>query len=137
KSAFRVGCRPHPVRRSVARRARRQRHVQSLRGGREAGRRSRRSDRRHPLLARPRLRRVREGEMPDKIDCEIYLAINEDGDYEVATTDGDAAQLLSENSGGAMIRIVRITAKIAPPKATEVTLDVPDEAGETVESEVE
>jgi hypothetical protein len=71
-----------------------------------------------------------------KTACEIWIAINEDGDYAVhAAGPGEATEQLSEDFGGASVRVVKITAKIAPPVITETEIDVADEAGETTELE--
>jgi hypothetical protein len=77
--------------------------------------------------------------MTDKVTCEIYLVINEDGDYEVGP-DYDTAIDAFENShgGSGPRRIVKLTAKITPPQIEDGgEIDVPDEAGETKEVETE
>ena len=72
-----------------------------------------------------------------KINCEIWIAVNEDGGYSIGMSDDEAITNLTENEGGCMSRLVKITASIAPPKVTEATIDVPDEAGKTEAVEVE
>jgi hypothetical protein len=60
----------------------------------------------------------------------------EDGSFEVGTDESDTATALAENAGGSCVRTVQFTAQITPPKVEEVEVDVPDEAGETVKTEV-
>jgi hypothetical protein len=72
------------------------------------------------------------------ITCLIFLAVNENGEWEIAKDDaGDAATFLTDNGIGTQCRVVQITVNIEPPKADEVTVDVPDEAGETVTAKTE
>jgi hypothetical protein len=58
-----------------------------------------------------------------KTACEIWIAINEDGDYAVhAAGPSEATEQLSEDAGGACVRVIKITAKIAPPVVTETVM---------------
>jgi hypothetical protein len=63
------------------------------------------------------------------IDCEIYLAMNEDGGWIVTNDEGDALTQLSENEGGYLARVVKVTVKMTPPKMTEATVTVGADAG--------
>lgn len=72
--------------------------------------------------------------MTTKIDCELYVAMNEDGDWIVTSDESEALTKLTEDEGGYQCRIVKITVKMTPPAMTEATVDVPDEAGTTVET---
>jgi hypothetical protein len=72
-----------------------------------------------------------------KIECPIFLAMNEDGDWAVNEDAQEAANSVAENNGGAAIRTIRLIVKMAPPAITEHEVDVPDEAGETKEVEAE
>jgi hypothetical protein len=74
---------------------------------------------------------------PKKIDCEIYIAMNEDGGWIVTSDDSEALSTLAENEGGWLARVVKVTVKMTPPVIAEATVDVPDEAGETKEIETE
>jgi hypothetical protein len=74
--------------------------------------------------------------MVEKTEIEFFIAMNEDGDFELATEASDARELLSENCGGTACRIVKITAKIAAPVIEEVEIDVPDAAGVISEVDV-
>jgi hypothetical protein len=72
--------------------------------------------------------------MTDKKTCEIFIAMNEDGDWIVETDESDALSKLAEDAGGYHARVVKLTVKMTPPKMTEATVDVPDEAGQAVEA---
>jgi hypothetical protein len=72
-----------------------------------------------------------------KTTCEIYLAMNEDGDWIVTHDESEALSKLAEDAGGYQARVVKLTVKIAPPVMTEAEIDVPGEAGETTEIETE
>ena len=75
--------------------------------------------------------------MTDKILVEFYIAMNEEGEFEVGTTEEEASQRLVENTSGYSCRIVKINAKMAPPALTEAEVDIPDDAGTTVTIEDE
>jgi hypothetical protein len=64
------------------------------------------------------------------IDCEIWLAMNEDGDWIVTNCEDEAAERLTEDVGGYHARIVKVVVKMSPPAAAEATVTVPDDAGE-------
>jgi hypothetical protein len=63
------------------------------------------------------------------IDCEVYLAMNEDGGWIVTNDESDALTQLSENEGGYQARVVKVTVKMTPPKMTEATVTIADDAG--------
>lgn len=65
----------------------------------------------------------------EKLTCEIYLGINEDGGYVVATSDNDIPELLADNEGGNCCKIVKLTVKIATPAIEEIQINVPDTVG--------
>lgn len=73
--------------------------------------------------------------MPERKKVEVFVSINEDGDYYVGTDASEASEGLTENVGGEMCRTVKLTLSITPPAITEVAVDVPDEAGSTVQVE--
>jgi hypothetical protein len=74
--------------------------------------------------------------MTEKIEIEVWVAIDADGEYDVGTDSDDAVGRYSDNVGGSgALRVVKLTLKISPPKPTEAEIDVPDTAGETVEGE--
>jgi hypothetical protein len=67
----------------------------------------------------------------EKTTVEIFIAMNEDGDFVVVKEESEALEQLASDCGGWHVRVVKITVKMSPPQATEATVDVPDEAGET------
>jgi hypothetical protein len=73
--------------------------------------------------------------MTDKTHFEIFVAMNEEGDYEVAITEEEASERLFENQGGYQCRIVRIGGFMAGPVLADAVIDIPDDAGETVQLE--
>jgi hypothetical protein len=75
--------------------------------------------------------------MTDKVTCEIYIAMNEDGDWVVSTDESEALTDLTSDAGGYEARIVKLTVKMAPPVMIEAEVEVPDEAGETKKIETE
>jgi hypothetical protein len=63
----------------------------------------------------------------------VYIAMNEDADYEVGATEDEATERLSDNVGGRLGRVVRITVRMSPPQAEDAgEVTIPDTAGETV-----
>lgn len=72
--------------------------------------------------------------MTDKVSCEIYIAMNEDGGWIVTSDEGDALGQLVENEGGYQARVAKVTVNMAPPSMTEIMLNVPDDIGTTIET---
>lgn len=70
--------------------------------------------------------------MPEPIDCEIWIAMNEDGGWIVTNDESGAAEKLGEDEGGYACRLVKVTVKMTPPVIDEATVTVPETAG-TVE----
>jgi hypothetical protein len=66
------------------------------------------------------------------IDCEIRIAMNEDGDWVVCTADDNALEQLANEVGGALARVVAITVRMSPPVMTEASVTVPDAADSVV-----
>ena len=67
------------------------------------------------------------------IQADIYIAMNEEGEYEVGTSEEEAGERLVDCHGGYMSRIVRLPVRMAPPKAMEApAFDIPDETGMTI-----
>ena len=73
----------------------------------------------------------------EKTNCEIWIAMNEDGGWVVVTDESEALSTLGEDEGGYLGRVVKVTVKMAPPKMTEASVDVPDEAGTTEQIETQ
>lgn len=73
----------------------------------------------------------------NKVEVEIYIAMNEDGAWIVTNDESDALTTLNAFVGGYCGRVVKLTVKMAPPVMSEAEVDVADEAGETTELEAE
>ena len=74
--------------------------------------------------------------MTEPVECEIWLAMNEDGDWIVTCDEADALNELGAQQGGNIGRVVKLVVKMTPPQAQEITVTVPDTAGETATVEV-
>jgi hypothetical protein len=76
--------------------------------------------------------------MADKVKCELFLAMNEDGGWIVTTDESEALSNLGDSEGGYHARVVKLTVKMTPPALTETAeVDVPDEVGQSQELEAE
>jgi hypothetical protein len=64
-----------------------------------------------------------------RISLDVWLAVNERGDYEVGTSEEDAATRLTEKQDGYRCRMVKLAVLVMPPAATEV----PDDVGHVVD----
>jgi hypothetical protein len=69
--------------------------------------------------------------MRDKVECEIFVAMNEEGDWVVVSEESEALERLANEVGGYQARIAKIIVKMSPPVMAEATVKVADEAGET------
>jgi hypothetical protein len=70
-----------------------------------------------------------------KTKIEIFLAISECGDCELAFSADDAAGNLSENYGYEALRVVKLNVSVSLPIITETEVDVPDEQHEELTAE--
>jgi hypothetical protein len=77
--------------------------------------------------------------MAEKIEVEVFVAINEDGDWAADSEAEVARDQMFENFGGYACRIVKLKLLVTPPSFEEpiATIDVPDEAGVTAAVEME
>jgi hypothetical protein len=74
--------------------------------------------------------------MSEKTRVQIFIAMNEDGDWAVHTTAHEASELLLNDSGALMIRIAVIDVQMTPPRLNiDGEVDIPNEAGETTKVE--
>jgi hypothetical protein len=62
-----------------------------------------------------------------RYEIEVFVAMNEDGDYEVGIDQNDAVERLDKNVGGEMRRIAKLTVYMAAPTAAKTDVVVPDE----------
>lgn len=67
---------------------------------------------------------------------EVWIAMNESGEYEVAADEDDAIERLDQKHGFQLRRLVRLKVVMSPPEVTELDVVVPDEAGQTVKVDV-
>lgn len=65
-------------------------------------------------------------------ECEIWISMNEDGNW-VVNADGaaDAHEQLCQDIGGEQCRTVKVVVRMSPPAEVECSVEVPDEAGTT------
>ena len=72
---------------------------------------------------------------PESEIAEIYLAVNENGEYDIGCDAEDAAERLRENCGGDHCRIVRMNIDITAvvPKEIEVEAALPEREDGTFE----
>jgi hypothetical protein len=68
---------------------------------------------------------------------EVWIAMNEDGDYEVAKDEDDVVDLWNENVGGLSRRLVKLRVTTSAPVVTEADVNVPEEAGQAVNIEID
>lgn len=71
--------------------------------------------------------------MTKKIEVELFIAINEDGDWVVNSDESEVLGQLAEDCGGYQAKVVKVKLSIAPPVMEEVQADVPESAGTTSE----
>lgn len=65
------------------------------------------------------------------IDCEIFICMNEDGEWAVAKdTEQDASDALDEDATSYQKRTVKVTIKMSPPKMANLAITVPTDAGQ-------
>jgi hypothetical protein len=67
----------------------------------------------------------------------VWIAMNEAGDYEVAKDEDDVVDLWNENVGGLSRRLVRLRVTMSAPAVTEADVNVPEEAGQAVNVEID
>jgi hypothetical protein len=66
----------------------------------------------------------------------VYIAMNEDADYEVGATEDESTERLSDNVGGRLGRVVRLVVRMSPPKAEDAgEVTIADTADERVRFE--
>ncbi len=68
---------------------------------------------------------------------EVWIAMNESGDYEVGRDEDSAVDRLDVETGCKSRRTVMLRVMMSVPVATEADVVVPDEAGQTVKVEID
>jgi len=67
--------------------------------------------------------------MADKIQIQIWVVMNEDGEYAVSPDRDGAIESFDENFSGDARRVVKLNVWIAPPEVIEAKVTVADDAG--------
>lgn len=77
--------------------------------------------------------------MTDKVRCEVFLVIDEDGNYAVGVDYDQAKEMYNDNIGDyGPRRVIKRTFLVTPPQVEDTgEADVVDTDGETVEVEEE
>jgi len=70
-------------------------------------------------------------DLPEEVEAEITLVMNEDGEWEVDSDPDEAVTRLLDNSPSRAIRTVTLIVRMRPPVIVELAVDVPDESGTT------
>ena len=65
-------------------------------------------------------------------NAEIWIVMNEDGEYTAASTLECAEEEFSENFAGSARRVVKLNVTMTPPKVIEADVTIADDAGETI-----
>jgi hypothetical protein len=72
--------------------------------------------------------------MADKVNCELWIAMNEDKGWIVTQDESEALEKLMNDEGGWHCRIAKITVSMSPPVMAEAKVDVPADTGQTVQA---
>lgn len=75
--------------------------------------------------------------MPKPQEIEVFVAMNEDGDFSASDSAETAREKLAEDFGGELCRIVKLNVKMAPPVIVEANVTVADEPDQSVTSKIE
>jgi len=67
--------------------------------------------------------------MTTRQDFEIYVIVNDEGEYSIAKTEADAMAEMRKDLGGTRFRNVKLTVSITLPSLHEVPVSVPHEIG--------
>lgn len=59
-------------------------------------------------------------------EIEVYVAVNEDGEYEVGTDEHEAGERLDSNSGGYQRQVFALKLTVPLPKPVEVSATLPE-----------
>lgn len=74
--------------------------------------------------------------MTERTSFEIYIAMNEDGDYGIGCDAGEAWEALGDNYVSRAVRTVCITCLMKPPTIETGVIEIGDDEGETETVEV-
>lgn len=70
--------------------------------------------------------------MTDKTTIDLFMAVNAAGEWRIDTDADQATQTLADEETCDAIRTNKISVGLTLPTTAEISVDVPDEAGETV-----
>jgi hypothetical protein len=74
--------------------------------------------------------------MPGKKTIEIYISMNDEGDFEVGVDAEESANRLLDSFGGQCVRTIRKAFLITPPAIQDIgEEDIADDEGETTRVE--
>jgi hypothetical protein len=73
--------------------------------------------------------------MSDSID--VWIAMDESGEYEVGCDDSSAIDRLREQTGSDLFRLVRLKVTMSRPSIEELAVAVPDEVGQAIKIETD
>jgi hypothetical protein len=63
-------------------------------------------------------------------EIEVFVAVNEDGEYEVGIDENEAGERLDENQGGYQRRVFALKLTVPLPKPAEVSAVLPEREGQ-------
>jgi hypothetical protein len=60
---------------------------------------------------------------------EVWIVMNEDGEYEVGKDEDDAVERFEDDVGGSFRRVVKINVTMGPPEPQVANVTIPGETG--------
>ena len=63
-------------------------------------------------------------DQPKNVNVELFIAMNEDGDWVVNSEESEVLTQLGEECGGYQACIIKLTVKMTPPRMSEVDVAV-------------
>ena len=76
------------------------------------------------------------GQQGGETTVEVFIAMNEAGDYEVDRTAREASETLANICGGSACRVVQLTVTMSRPAVeTGPAVTIPDRAGQVVQAQ--
>jgi len=71
------------------------------------------------------------------VEIEVWIAMNEAGDYEVGCDEHSAIDRLEGDGGGVSRRLVQLRVTMSAPAVMSADVTVPEEAGQTITVKVD
>jgi hypothetical protein len=68
---------------------------------------------------------------------EVWIAMDESGEYEVGPDENVAIDRLRADTGSELFRLVRLKVVMSPPSVEEVDITISDEVGQTIKFETD